>query len=52
MDETNQTTNQGVADMVNNAEQNNAQNQTPNTISKPTPSETQNLDVNAFIDEE
>lgn len=39
------TTNQGVADMVNNAEQNNAQNQTPNTISKPTPSETQNLDV-------
>jgi len=45
MDETNQTTNQGVADMVNNAEQNNAQNQTPNTISKPTPSETQNLDV-------
>lgn len=45
MDETNQTTNTGVADMVNNAEQNNAQNQTPNTISKPTPSETQNLDV-------
>jgi len=39
------TTNQGVVDMVNNAEQNNAQNQTPNTISKPTPSETQNLDV-------
>ena len=46
MDETNQTTNQGVADMVNNAEQNNAQNNnTTNTISKPTPSETQNLDV-------
>ena len=39
------TTNQGVADMVNNAEQNNAQNQTQNQISKPTPSETQNLDV-------
>ena len=39
------TTNQGVVDMVNNAEQNNAQNQTQNTISKPTPSETQNLDV-------
>ena len=40
MDEQNQT-NQGVADMVNNAEQNQGQNQ----ISKPTPSETQNLDV-------
>ena len=39
------TTNQGVADMVNNAEQNSAQNQTQNQISKPTPSETQNLDV-------
>ena len=36
------TTNQGVETMVNNAEQ----NQTPNNqISKPTPSETQNLDV-------
>ena len=39
MEEDNQTTttNQGVEDMVNNAEQ--------NQISKPTPSETQNLDV-------
>lgn len=46
MDETNQTTNTGVENMVNNAEQNNAQNNnTTNTISKPTPSETQNLDV-------
>ena len=45
MNEDDQTTNQGVADMVNNAEQNNAQNNTTNTISKPTPSETQNLDV-------
>ena len=42
MDEQNQT-NQGVADMVNNAEQNQGQN--TNQISKPTPSETQNLDV-------
>ena len=44
MEEDNQTTttNQGVEAMVNNAEQ----NQTPNNqISKPTPSETQNLDV-------
>ena len=41
MDETNQT-NPGVADMVNNADQ--AQNQT-NQIRKPTPSDTQNLDV-------
>ena len=45
MNEDDQTTNQGVVDMVNNAEQNNAQNNTTNTISKPTPSETQNLDV-------
>lgn len=43
MDETN---NQGVTDMVTNAEQTAAQNQnTNNQVSKPTPSETQNLDV-------
>lgn len=42
MDEQNQT-NQGVADMVNNADQNQGQN--TNQISKPIPSETQNLDV-------
>lgn len=43
--ENDQTTNQGVESMVNNAEQNNAQNNNTNQISKPTPSETQNLDV-------
>lgn len=37
--------NQGVADMVNNAEQANAQTQTNNQVERPTPSETQNLDV-------
>ena len=41
MNEDDQITNQGVADMVSSAEQNN----TTNTISKPTQSETQNLDV-------
>jgi len=39
----NDQTNQGVNDMVQNAEQNNAQNN--NQVEKPTPSETQNLDV-------
>lgn len=41
MDEQNQQTNQGVADMVNDATQVQSQNQ----VGKPTPSETQNLDV-------
>jgi hypothetical protein len=43
MDEQNQT-NQGVENMINNAEQQNQNTQT-NQVEKPTPSETQNLDV-------
>ena len=41
----NDQTNQGVNDMVQNAEQNAQNNQTTNQVEKPTPSETQNLDV-------
>lgn len=45
MDETNQT-NTGVEDMVNNADQNGANlAQQTNQVGKPTPSDTQNLDV-------